>query len=92
VKASKITIPVVEQLVGKTGMELVATRIGKDNVRVALFDNDRMIASTYSIDTLHSEDNRYQAAQYLVRNVRPQAGPHVAHEVSRMIADKMEKF
>jgi hypothetical protein len=73
-------------------MELVVTRIGTDNVRVALFDGERMIASTYSIDTLRDEDNRYQAAQYLVRNVRPQAGPHVAHEVSRMIATHMEKF
>lgn len=73
-------------------MELVATRLGEDNVRVALFDGERMIASTYSIGTLRSEDNCYQAALYLVRNVRPQAGPHVAHEVSRMIADKMEKF
>jgi hypothetical protein len=73
-------------------MELVVTRLGEDNVRVALFDKDRMIASTYSIATLRTEDSCYQAAQYLVRNVRPQAGPHVAHEVSRMIATHMEKF
>jgi hypothetical protein len=74
-------------------MELVVTKIGEDCVRVALFDKESVIASTYAITTLRdNEDNQYQAAQYLVRQVRPQAGPHVAHEVSRMIKQHMEKF
>jgi hypothetical protein len=73
-------------------MELVVTKIGEDCIRAALFDKENVIAATYAITTLRDEDNQYQAAQYLVRQVRPQAGPHVAHEVSRMISDAIRKY
>lgn len=80
-------------------MELVVTKIGQPGaagedycVRVALFDKENVIAATYDIATLRDEDNQYQAAQYLVRKVRPQAGPHVAVKVAALIRDAIRKY
>ena len=73
-------------------IEVVTTRMGQGSVRVALFDNDKCRAGTFTLATLRSEDDRYQVAVTLVRDVRPQAGPHVVHQVAEMIADAIERY
>ena len=88
-----ITIPVAIQPVGRTGLELLTSKLGESGLRIALFHKDECAASTYDIPTLRSsEDLVYQVARRLVDQVRPQAGPHVAYEVARQITNAIKEY